>query len=388
MMGSNNGNITIGHVWGIPIQINPSLFLVLGLLTWTLAVGFLPLEYPEMGNVGHWLTALLTALLFFGSVLFHELAHAWVARRNGIPVVSITLYIFGGIAQLGGKPKTAATEFRVAAVGPASSILLVVAFFLIGQALGDQGYFGASAFWLMRTNALLAGFNLLPGYPLDGGRILESIVWSVTGDQGTGVRVAGTAGQIIAYGLMALGGYLTLVGDVVLGGILTLPGGALNGIWFIVIGFILHNAATAEKRAFLQQSQLSGTRVSQVMGIVREPEIPAGLTLQQLVEQHILGQGQGSFIVAAAGNPVGVLTLRDVSQVPRTDWQQTTTGDVMTPLVDLPRVELNDELLTAVQLMDANQLLQLPVFDGTRLAGLLTRDEVIHHLRLRAETGS
>jgi CBS domain-containing protein len=123
------------------------------------------------------------------------------------------------------------------------------------------------------------------------------------------------------------------------------------------------------------------------MGIVREPEVPAGLTMQDLVERHILGQGQGSFIITSSGNPVGVLNLRDVSNVPRADWDQTTTGDVMTPLADLPRVGPNDELLTAVQLMDANQLLQVPVFDGSQLAGLLTRDEVIRHLRLRSEAG-
>jgi predicted transcriptional regulator len=138
----------------------------------------------------------------------------------------------------------------------------------------------------------------------------------------------------------------------------------------------------------LQQGQLAGTPVSQAMGIVREPEVPADLTLQHLVEQHILGQGQGSFIVTAAGNPAGVLNLREVSQVPRADWDQTTAGDVMTPLAELPRVGPNDELLTAIQLMDANQLLQLPVFDGGQLTGLLTRDEVIRHLRLRSEVGN
>jgi predicted transcriptional regulator len=123
------------------------------------------------------------------------------------------------------------------------------------------------------------------------------------------------------------------------------------------------------------------------MGIVREPEIPSDLTLQDLVERHILGQGQGSFIVMAAGNPIGVLNLREVAAVPRTEWARTTVGDVMAPLSDLPRVNLNDELLSAVQVMDANALLQVPVFDGSRLAGLLTRDEVIRYLRLQAETG-
>ena len=375
MMGSGDGNITIGNVWGIPIRINPSLFLIFAYLTWWLATGLLPAAYPEMSDLGRWLTALLAALLFFASILFHELAHAWVARRNGIPVVSVTLYIFGGIAQLGGKPKTPGAEFRVAAVGPASSLVLAAIFYGISQAVGDRGYLGASSEWLAYINLILALFNLLPGYPLDGGRILESIVWGITHKQETGVRVAGTTGQIIAYGLMALGAYRAFQGDVI------------GGIWSILIGFVLHNAATTEKRAFLQQGQLAGTRVSQVMGIVREPEVPVGLTLQQLVEQHILGQGQGSFIVTAAGNPAGILNLREVSQVPRGEWDQTTTGDVMTPLAELPRVGPNDELLTAVQLMDANQLLQLPVFDGGTLTGLLTRDEVIRHLRVRSEAG-
>jgi Zn-dependent protease len=375
MMGSGDGNITIGHAWGIPLRINPSTFLILALVTWTLAGGLLPAAYPEMSDLGRWLTALLTALLFFASILFHELAHAWVARRNGIPVASITLYIFGGIAQLGGKPKTPGAEFRVAAVGPASSLILAAFFYGLNQGFGDRGYFGASSEWLAYINMALALFNLLPGYPLDGGRILESIVWGVTRKQETGVKVAGTAGQIIAYGLIGFGGFRAFQGDVI------------GGVWMVIIGFILHNAATVEKRAFLQEGRLAGTPVSQVMGIVREPEVPAGLTMQDLVERHILGQGQGSFIVTAAGNPVGVLNLRDVSDVPRAEWEQTTTGDVMTPLTDLPRVGPNDELLTAVQIMDANQLLQLPVFDGTRLTGLLTRDEVIHHLRLRSEAG-
>jgi Zn-dependent protease len=377
MMGSENGNITIGHVWGIPIRINPSTLLILALVTWTLASpqGLLPGAYPELSVTGLWLTALLTALLFLASILFHELAHAWVARRNGIPVLSVTLYIFGGIAQIGGKPKTPGAEFRLAAVGPASSLVLAAIFFGLNQVFTNRGYFGASSEWLAYINLVLALFNLLPGYPLDGGRILESIVWGLSGKQETGVRAAGTAGQIIAYGLIGLGVFRVFRGDI------------FGGVWSIMIGFILHGAATTEKRAFLQQGQLAGIPVSQVMGIVREPEVLARLTLQQLVEGHILGQGQASFIITDAGNPVGVLNLRDVSDVPRADWGQTTTGDVMTPLGELPRVGPNDELLTAVQLMDANELLQVPVFDGSQLAGLLTRDEVIRHLRIRSEAG-
>lgn len=370
-----DGSITLGHVWGIPIRINPSLFLILGLLTFSLANSVLPGENPDMTTTGLWLTALLTAILFGGSILFHELAHAWVSLRNGIGVQSVTLYFFGGIAQLEGKPKSPGAEFRVAAVGPASSFVLAGIFWALGQAIGDRGYLGASLQWLATINVALAVFNLLPGYPLDGGRILESIVWQLTGKQETGVRVASASGQIIAWGLIAFGVYRVFQGDV------------FGGIWTAIIGFILNNAASAERQAFLQQRQLAGIPVAQVMGIVSEPQVPAGLTLDQLVEQHILGTGQGSFIVTAAGNPVGVLNLRDVSQVPRTEWPQRTTGDVMTPLGELPRVSPSEELLRAVELMDANQLSLVPVFDNGALAGLLTRDEVIHHLRLRAQAG-
>lgn len=376
MTGDNSGNIIIGHVWGIPIQINLSTFLILGIVTWSLADGILPAQNPEMTTADRWLTGLLTALIFFASILFHELAHAWEARRNGIPVQSITLYIFGGIAQLSGKPKSPGAEFRIAAIGPASSLLLAGIFMGLNQVIGDRGNMGAATQWLGYINLILALFNLLPGYPLDGGRVLESIVWGVTGKQETGVRVAGTTGQLIAYGLMALGGYRVFQGDV------------FGGVWFVLIGFILHNAASAEKRAFLQRGQLTGISVAQVMGIDREKEVPAGVTLQDLVERNILGQGQGSFIITAAGNPVGVLSLRDVARSPREEWPRLTTGDVMTPLGNLPRVAPNDALLDALQLMDANELLYLPVFDGSGLAGLLTRDEVIHYLSLRGKAAA
>jgi Zn-dependent protease len=376
MTGSNSGNFVIGHVWGVPIQINLSTFLILGIVTWSLADGILPAQNPEMSTADRWLTGLLTALIFFGSILFHELAHAWEARRNGIPVQSITLYIFGGIAQLSGKPKSPGAEFRIAAIGPASSLLLAAVFLGLNQVVGDRGNLGAATQWLGNINLILALFNLLPGYPLDGGRILESIVWGITKKQETGVRVAGTTGQIIAYGLMALGAFIAFQGNV------------FSGVWLVMIGFILHNAASAEKRAFLQRGQLSGLSVAQVMGIVREQEVPAGMTLQELVERNILGQGQGSFIVTAAGNPVGVLSLRDVARTPRTDWQRLTTGDAMTPLGSLPRVAPADELLDALQLMDANELLYLPVFDNGNLSGLLTRDEVIHYLSQRRQTAA
>jgi Zn-dependent protease len=371
MSGESSGNITIGHVWGIPIQINPSTFLILAIITWSLADGILPAQNPEMTILDRWMTGLLTALVFFGSILFHELAHAWEARRNGIPVQSITLYIFGGIAQLSGKPKSPGAEFRVAAIGPASSLLLVAIFFGLNQIIGDRGHLWAATQWLANINLILALFNLLPGYPLDGGRILESIVWGVTGKQESGVKVAGTTGQFIAYGLMALGGFRVIQGDV------------FTGVWFVLIGFMLHNAASSEKRAFLQRNQLSGATVSQAMGIEREQEVPAGVTLQRLVEQNVLSQGQGSFIITAAGNPVGVLNLRDVARSPRDQWYRLTTGDAMTPLGNLPRVAPSDDLLDAVQLMDADELLYLPVYDGSSLIGLLTRDEVIRHLGQR-----
>lgn len=366
--GDNSGNIIIGQVWGIPIQINPSLLLILGLITWSLAGGLLPNAYPEMTTTGRWMTALFTAVLFFGSILVHELAHAWEARRQGIPVQSITLYIFGGVAQIAGKPRSPGGEFRVAAIGPASSFVLAGLFYLLNRTVGDQGYLGASTQWLALINLMLGAFNLLPGYPLDGGRVLESIVWGVTGKLENGVRAAATAGQIIAYIMIGYGFFLAIRGDI------------FQGIWLAFIGFFLHNAAGSERRSLLQQSQLSGVPVSSAMGIVREPNIASNIIIQNLVENHVLSLGQASFIITVNGTPAGVVTLPDIAAVPRAEWQSRTAGDLMTPLNSLPTVAPEDDLLAAVQLMSANELLFLPVFENGRLAGLLTRDEVMRYL--------
>ena len=366
--GDNTGNIVIGQVWGIPIQINPSLLLILGLITWSLAGGLLPNAYPEMSTTGRWMTGLFTAVLFFGSILVHELAHAWEARRQDIPVLSITLYIFGGVAQIAGKPRSPGREFRVAAIGPASSFVLAGIFFALNRTVGDQGYLGASTQWLALINLMLAAFNLLPGYPLDGGRILESIVWGVTGKLENGVRAAALAGQLIAYVMIGYGFFLAIRGDI------------FQGIWLVFIGFFLHGAANTERRSLLQQSQLSGVPVSAAMGIVREPNIASNIMIQSLVENHVLSLGQSSFIITVNGSPVGVVTLPDIAAVPREEWSRRNAGDLMTPLNDLPSVAPNDDLLAAVQLMSANELLFLPVFENGRMAGLLTRDEVMRYL--------
>jgi len=366
--GDNSGNIVIGQVWGIPIQINPSLLLILGLITWSLAGGLLPNAYPEMTTTGRWMTALFTAVLFFASILVHELAHAWEARRQDIPVQSITLYIFGGVAQIAGKPKSPGGEFRVAAIGPASSFVLAGLFFALNRTVGDQGYLGASTQWLALINLMLGAFNLLPGYPLDGGRVLESIVWGVTGKLEKGVRAAALAGQLIAYVMIGYGFFLAIRGDI------------FQGIWLVFIGFFLHGAANSERRSLLQQSQLSGVPVSSAMGIVREPNIASNVIIQGLVENHVLSLGQASFIVTVNGNPAGVVTLPDIAAVPRDEWSRRNAGDLMTPLNALPSVAPEDDLFAAVQLMSANELLFLPVFENGRLAGLLTRDEVMRYL--------
>jgi Zn-dependent protease len=366
--GENSGNIIIGQVWGIPVQINPSLLLILGLITWSLAGGLLPNAYPEMTTTGRWLTALFTALLFFGSILVHEIAHAWEARRQGIPVQSITLYIFGGVAQIAGKPRSPGGEFRVAAIGPASSFLLAGLFYLLNRTVGDQGYLGASTQWLALINLMLGGFNLLPGYPLDGGRVFESIVWGITGKLENGIRAAALTGQVIAYILIGYGFFLTIRGDI------------FQGIWLVFIGFFLNGAANTERRSLLAQSQLSGVPVSAAMGIVREPYIASNIVIQNLVENHVLSLGQASFIITVKGTPAGVVTLPDIAAVPRSEWNYRTAGDLMTPLHALPTVAPDDDLLQAVQLMSASELLFLPVVEGGRLAGLLTRDEVMRYL--------
>ena len=370
-----NASVKLGRIWGIPIGLHWSLLLVFALLTSSLAAGYFPDQYPGLSEPATWLLAVVTSVLFFGSILLHELGHAWVALRNKIPVEGITLFIFGGVAQIGKQSPTAGVEFRIAVGGPLVSLALTIVFGALWLLVRDVDALAAPAAWLGRINLMLLLFNLIPGYPLDGGRILRAAVWHFAGDERRGLRVALLGGQIVAFGFMGLGALLILDGNFA------------DGVWLIFIGWFLQNATVSEQAASTVQGQLGRATVAQAMGMVEEPQVPSRLKLRQLVEDHVLTSGQGSFLVVDGDQPRGVVTLREVTQVPRERWDWVSVGEVMTPWARLHHVTPTTELLAALRAMDDGGVRQLPVMADDRLVGLLTRDEILRYVRLRAELG-
>jgi Zn-dependent protease len=367
-------SIKLGRIKNIPIGLHWSLLLVFGLLTWSLARGYFPEEYPSLPASAHWFLAVLTSLFFFGSVLLHELGHALVALRNHIPVRQITLFIFGGVAQLEQETRSPGAEFRIAIAGPLVSLGLAGLFG--GLYLLDQHipYLAAPSYWLARINLLLALFNLIPGFPLDGGRVLRAIIWHFTGSMHRATQAASVTGQLVAFGFVGWGIYTIFTGSF------------FNGLWLAFIGWFLQNAAAASFAQANIQEALRGIKVSQVMN--RDyPTVPSILSLNQVVEEKVLAGGQRTFFVSDNGHPRGLLTLRDVTAVPQPKWRLTTVEQVMVPLKRLTHVPPTMELLTALQVMDKADVAQMPVVENDEVVGLLSRDQVLHYIRTRAELG-
>lgn len=367
-------NVNLGKIFGIPVGLHLSWFLIFILLTWSLATGFFPREYPALAGIYNWALGLVTSLLFFGSVLAHELAHSVVAKRNQVPVRRITLFIFGGVAQIDQEPRSAGAEFRIAIAGPATSLTLAAIFAVVWWLERFIPFLAAPMLWLARINFILAVFNLIPGFPLDGGRVLRSIVWKITKNYQKATHIATFMGQIVAVGFIGLGIFTIFRGNF------------LNGIWFVFIGWFLQNAAAASYAQTSVQHALRGVTVSQVMS--REcAKVPRLLTLRQLVDEKILSGGQRCFFVAGNGDLEGMITLRDIAAVPQQKWRFTTTEQVMVPYDRLVKVHPDMELLTALHAMDDANVAQVPVVEGNSIVGMLSREQILHYIRIRSELG-
>lgn len=367
-------SVRLGRILGIPIGLHSSWFLIFALMTWSLAVSYFPTEYPFLPKGAYWALGAVTSLLFFGSVLIHELGHAAVALRNRIPVRGITLFIFGGVAQIEKEPPNAGAEFRVAIAGPLASLGLAAGFaglWWLGQAVP---YLAVPSMWLMRINLTLALFNLIPGFPLDGGRILRAAVWRFAKDFYRATQVATFTGQVVAFGFIALGMFLILGGNFI------------NGLWLAFIGWFLQNAAAATYAQIDMQRSLRDVTVAQVMSSDC-PLIPIDISLQQLVDEYILTGGRRCFFVTENDRLRGLLTLSDVTKVPKGDWPKTTVGQMMLSWEQMVRVEPGMPLLSALQAMDDANINQVPVVAGGQLLGLLSREQVLRYIRLRAELG-
>jgi len=369
------GSLRIGKIAGIDIYINVSWIIILVLLTVSLATGWFPQLYRGWSTATYWVVGFISAILLFVSVLLHELAHSLVARRRGVPVKNITLFIFGGVSNIEQEPKSPGVEFQITVVGPLTSILIGVVCFLLWLPLrGTNSPLEGILFYLAVTNLLLGVFNLIPGFPLDGGRVLRSIIWKITGSLRQATRIASITGQIVAYLFIFWGIWQLFSGSV------------LNGIWLGFIGWFLLSAAQSANSQVMLESVLRGVTVGEVMNPT-PTLVPANISLQQLVDQYFLPQGLRSALVMQADQLAGLITLSDIRHVPREQWGQVTVGHAMIPLERLHVVQPQQNLNDVLPLMAGRDVNQLPVVQNGAVVGVVSRDAIVHYLEVRRSLG-
>src|SRR6266446_5542455 len=361
------GSFRIGKIAGIDIDINVSWIIILVLLTVSLATGWFPQLYPGWSSATYWVVGLISALLLFVSVLLHELAHSLVARRRALPVKSITLFIFGGVSNIEQEPKSPGVEFQMAVVGPLTSLLIGAVCFLLQLPLrGTNSPLEGILFYLAVTNVLLGVFNLIPGFPLDGGRVLRSIIWKITGSMRQATRVATITGQVIAYLFILLGVWLFFTGNI------------LNGIWLGFIGWFLLSAAQSANSQAMLTSVFNRVTVGEVMN-PKPATVPANISLQQLVDAYFLPGGLRYALVMQADHLVGLITLSDIRHIPREQWGQVPVSTAMIPLSRLHVVTPQQSLSDVLPLMAGRDVNQLPVVQNDALVGIVSRDAIDHH---------
>jgi Zn-dependent protease/predicted transcriptional regulator len=364
---------TLGRVFGIKIGLHYSWFLIALLIVFSLSSQFHASNAEWSGGLVLSLS-IATAILFFLSLLLHELAHSLVATSNGLPVREITLFALGGVSQIEKNPPSAKIEFWMALVGPLTSAAIGVLCLIVGRAIGGEASdpWLAILLWLGYINIALAVFNLIPGYPLDGGRVLRAIIWWKTGDADRSTKAAAKTGQVVAFGFIAIG-------------IFRFFGGAgIGGLWIAFIGWFLLQAARESYVHVGLAHALEGVRVADVMA--RDcPTVDGWLNVQNFVDQELLRTGRRCFVVVEQGEITGLVTPHEVKDLDRGRWPYVTLHDIMRPLEEMRSISPDESLMYALELMSRDDLNQLPVVSSGHLEGVLSRAHVLRYLQTRAE---
>ena len=375
-----HAQIKLFRVFGIQIGLHYSWLLIAVLVVLSLA-GQFGATNPQWGPIMIWGLAILTALLFFAAIVVHELSHATIAKLRGLPVKSITLFALGGVAQIEREASDAKTEFWMGIVGPITSaiigaVCLAGAFAFGWEPSGRHQSPAASMLgWLGVINVALAVFNMIPGFPLDGGRVLRAIIWWITGNGSRATRIAARVGQGIAFLFIIVGLFRFF------------NGAGFGGLWMAFIGWFLLDAA---RSSYVQQEMvqlLRGVRVGDVM--TKEcPTVKVNLNLQTFVDDYLLRSGQRCFLVEEDGNNVGLVTAHQVKDVDRDKWPHMTVGEAMLPLSKLHAVKPGTSVSDALEMMSREDVNQLPVISNNHLAGIVSRGHILRLLQTRAELQS
>ncbi|AFM24428.1 site-2 protease family protein [Desulfomonile tiedjei] len=366
----SQGAIKLFKVFGITISLEYSWIVIFLLVLWSLSSGYFPFYYPGYTTLGYWIIGFFATVLFFSSIVTHELAHSLTAIRSGIEIKEITLFIFGGIAKISRESSDPQTELKIAAAGPLCSLVIALIFWVLTKIVTGGPLFAVFNYlgWI---NVALAVFNLVPGFPLDGGRILRALVWWRTGSLTLATKWASDIGVGFAWALMILGGLQIFTGSLV------------GGFWLILIGMFLRGIAAGGYQEVLMQQALRGVSVQEVM-VKDVVTVPVDLPLNQIAEQYFLKYGYGGFPVVENGRPVGIINLAQLGEINNEDFHLKTVRDIMVPL-DADRITSESaSLVDALRKMLQTGSGRLVVMDGDRMTGMITRNGLMRFMELRS----
>jgi Zn-dependent protease len=368
--------IKLGRIAGIEIGLHYSWFLIAILIALSLAAHFHSAN-REWSTSTIWSAAIITAVLFFAALLVHELAHSVVAKSRGLNVRAITLFALGGVSQIESEAPDAKSEFWIAIVGPLTSVVIGVIFISVahfsGWTPGTEAVTPAVAvlLWLGYINIALAGFNMIPGYPLDGGRILRSILWWITGSAQRAIQWASQVGQAVAFLFILFGLFRFFVGA------------NFGGLWLAFIGWFLLDAS---RSSYLEAGLIAGVRDRRVSDLMERDcaSVDSYINLRDFVDHYVLHTGSRCFVVLQEKHPAGIITPNEVRNVNREDWGQTSVQRIMRPLNQLRTVPPDMPVVKALELMGRENLNQLPVVSDGKLEGIFSRGRVVRFLQVYA----
>ena len=368
-------SIKLFKVFGIEIRLDYSWFIIFALFAYFFGFIYFPSVLPGINKGLLALITIVTVILFFISVLIHEMSHSLVARRKGTPVKSITLFLFGGMAQIEKEPETPYSEFIMAIAGPAASFVIAIIFGVIWIFTGNIAPIREPVKYLAIINIVLGVFNMLPGYPLDGGRVLRSIIWKVTGNLERATFIASTVGRVIGFMIIAVGIFFILTGNF------------LNGVWLAFIGWFLQSSAQMGYRQIIFETSIKGIKVRDVMNenIVN---VTKDITIQDLVDDYFMKYRFGRFPVIEDEKTqrfIGVISLHDIKGVSKEEWPKVKIGDIVKSVSESEKVDMSMEISNAIKKMGKNDLGHLVVMSGDKLRGIITKSDVMRFIKIRSE---
>jgi Zn-dependent protease/predicted transcriptional regulator len=365
------GSLRVGRIFGIPIEVHYTWLIVFGLITTTLAKGYLARYTLYTSNTIIWIIGGIASIVFFSCVVLHELMHSYIAIKRGLVIKRITLFLFGGIAEIEGEPKTAKDELYIAIAGPITSTILGFLFFVIYRLLPNifppieeaLGY-------LYRVNLILAGFNIIPAFPLDGGRVLRALLWMGFKDLRRSTRITSGIGVGFAMSLMLIGFYLLMFGQFI------------NGLWLIFIGWFLSQGAASGEREITIRDAFVGTKVRDLM--TKEVEIvPPNISIEELVSKYFLVYRYVTFPVVWGNQTLGIITLNSVKSIPREEWKNHTVREVMIPISSELTINPEESALEAFTKISKGNIGRLLVMEEDKLVGILSKTDLIRFLQIK-----